>query len=284
MPELYSKPILGIRSLDHLSKRLCIPLAEIESVSSHVNSQYTSWNQPKKKGGFRKITAPMPPLKRIQSAIHQLLSEVEIPDVAHGGIKCRSNLTNAKCHAGQNHIFNLDFEKFYPNISHYRVYHLFRHELDCSPDVARLLTRLCTLDGGVPQGAPMSMDIANLVCRGLDKRLEALAQDFHLKFTRYVDDSTFSGRFIPRSFILKAKEIIVSMGFKLNSTKEQLCGRHQSQIVTGLCVNRSKVSVPRKMKRGWRVEEHVANKYGVDGAEAQIKGRKAYIRYVQQSE
>ena len=53
------------------------------------------------------------------------------------------------------------------------------------------------------------------------------------------------------------------MGFKLNSAKEQLCGRHQSQIVTGLCVNRSKVSVPRKMRKGWRAEEYVAKKYGV---------------------
>ena len=130
----------------------------------------------------------------------------------------------------------------------------------------------------------MSMDIANLVCRKLDKRLEALAQDYQLRFTRYVDDLTFSGSCIPNCFILKAKEIIVSMGFKLNSAKEQLCGRHQSQIVTGLCVNRSKVSVPRKMKRGWRVEEYVAYKFSVGGTEAQIKGRKAYVKHVQHAE
>jgi len=94
----------------------------------------------------------------------------------------------------------------------------------------------------------MSTDIANLVCRKIDRRIEGLAPLFNTSYTRFVDDITFSGDYIPNSFIKMVKQIIAQSGYKLNSDKELLCGKHQSQVVTGLTVNRKKPKVPKKVR------------------------------------
>jgi RNA-directed DNA polymerase len=105
-------------------------------------------------------------------------------------------------------LLNLDLKNFFPSISHYKVYELFHKKLDCAPKVASLLTRLSTVKGQVPQGGPMSTDIANLVMRRTDRRLRKLAKKFNINYTRFVDDISFSGKDIPTRFVIIAKEII----------------------------------------------------------------------------
>ena len=165
---------------------------------------------------------------------------------------------------------------------------MFRRDFNCSRDVASILTKLCTLKGEVPQGAPMSMDIANLVCCHFDKRLEGLASKYNLKYTRYCDDMIFSGDVIPNSFISTAKNIISQTRFALNPEKEHLCGRHEAQIVTGLTINSRKPCVPKRIRRTWRKEKYLFEKYGlknlpeelVQKKYQQIKGKIAYINYI----
>ena len=77
---------------------------------------------------------------------------------------------------------------------HYIVYRLFQSELGCGRDVARLLTRLTTLDAGLPQGAPSSNAIANLLLTDVvDKPVSFVATKMNVEATRFVDDFTFSG-------------------------------------------------------------------------------------------
>jgi RNA-directed DNA polymerase len=288
MHRLYTKEAFGIRTLEHLSLRLSIPLQELAKIAFDVESLYDSWKKPKENGKFRDIFNPRPRLKKVQSKIHKLLQEIILPDSFHGGVKRRSNITNAKIHCGQNWIFSLDFEAFFDNISHHRVYNLFRNELDCSPNVARLLTRICTIKGKVPQGAPMSSDIAILVCKKLGKRLEGLAKKYNIKYSHYIDDISFSGSIIPVSFKTKVKEIIAQHGFKLNSDKELICSRNKPQIVTGLSVNRKTLHLPRAIKRDWRAKKYIFKKYrGTELTEEErrkeeqkIQGRESYLRAV----
>jgi RNA-directed DNA polymerase len=291
VPKIQSKRNLNIKTLDHLSKRLAVPLEILRGVALKAEKLYNSWEEPKKGGGFRRIADPKPELKTIQKAIHRLLMGVRLANCSHGGVKGRSNLTNAGIHAGKKWILNLDFKSFFPNVSYLRVYKLFCKELGCSPDVGSLLTRLCTFNGAIPQGAPTSTDIANLVCRNLDQRLMGLSAKYGNDYSRFVDDLTFSAQLIPYSFINKVKEIISKNGFKLNLEKESLCGRHQPQIVTGLSVNRKRPSVPRETQRRYRAEKHIFEKYESGGMEAellskksqQIKGKINYIKYIKNS-
>lgn len=291
MPKSYSKISLDIRTPKHLALRLSIPLAELKEVALQVESLYDSWEISKKSGGSREISSPKPRLKRIQRAVHELLLEIRVHNCAHCGIKARSNLSNANLHCGKRYLFNLDFKNFFPSISNHRVYHLFRHELNCSPEVSYLLTRISTLSSQVPQGAPMSMDIANLVCRRLDTRLEGLAKRYKITYTRHCDDLSFSGIAIPEVFIAKVKEIISQIGFGLNPEKESLCGQHQPQIVTGLSVNRKRPHVPRKTSRQWRKEKHVFDKYESKTLPTvlqlkrfqQIQGKTNYLNYINET-
>ena len=290
MPEPYSKKSLDIWTLKHLEKRLGIPLDELERIASKTNSLYYFEEISKGNGKIRLLSKPSRPLKRIQKRIHKLLQEIKISDSAHCGIKKRSNLTNAEVHVNKKEILSFDFKDFYPNISHHRIYHLFRHELNCSPEVASLLTKLCTIRDQVPQGGCMSTDLANLVCRKLDARLKGLSKAFGIDYTRFNDDIYFSGDNIPENFIRKAKKIIMENGFNLNQEKESLRGKDQHQIVTKLTVNRKKPIVPREKKREWRAEKHNFEKHESETLSPEmqekrqrtIQGRQSYIDYIEQ--
>jgi hypothetical protein len=215
--------------------------------------------------------------------------EIHLPECVHGGIRKKSNYTNADVHCKQKALLKLDLEKYFPNISHNRVYGLFRHELKCSPDVSRILTKLCTIKGMVPQGASMSTDIANLVFRKTDYRLKGLSLKFRLNYTRFVDDLTFSGQNISQTFLNIVKTIVGESGFKLNDDKEELRQRHEPLIVTGLNVKFRKPRVPQKKKREWRKDNFIFNKYGAKKSseqervikELQIAGRLNYINQIE---
>ena len=288
MSKSHAKLTLEIRTVKHLTYRLGISEEELRSVAEQVDTLYQSWEEPKKNGKMRQITAPKKRLKDIQKAIKRLLMEIDISDCAHGGIKNHSPITNALHHTGKKWLFWLDFKDFFPNISHHQIYTMFRHDLNCSPDVSSLLTKLCTYNGQLPQGTPTSPYLTNIICRCLDKRLKGLANKFQIKYTRYCDDLCFSGNTIPLIFQEKIKQIILQHHFILNPDKEDTKGRHEPQIVTGLSTNQKRIRIPRKVRRDWRKEAHIFNKYEKDSLPAaisekrdrSIKGKKAYLEYV----
>lgn len=291
MPKAYSKEHLCIRSLKHLSYRLGYPAQLLEEVAEKTEKYYKFVNKQKPNGDVREISIISQPLKKIQRAIHRLLTEIYLPENVHGGIRGKSNYTNAKAHCKKDLILTLDLEKYFPSISHHRVYGLFLNELKCSPDVASLLTKLCTIKGRVPEGASTSTDIANLVFRKTDYRLNGLVPKFDLGNTRFVDDLNFSGQKIPQSFINIVKSIVKDSGFRLNDAKEKLRAKHQPQVVTGLVVKFKKARVPRKKKREWRKEKYLFEKFELNTPldkdrlkrERQIEGRSNYLNCIEKA-
>jgi RNA-directed DNA polymerase len=191
-------------------------------------------------------------------------------------------------HCNQKLLLNLDLKSFFPSISHYKVFELFHKKLGCSEPVASLLTKLSTIKGQVPQGGPMSTDLANLVFRDTDLRLEGLAKQFGINFTRYVDDLSFSGKDIPLNFINLAKQIIDQSGFVLNPEKEIFSDSSMPKVVTGLSVGRKRPNVPRHIRREVRKQAYLFQKYeaqiltedeGFSRAQ-QIRGKISYINYI----
>lgn len=288
MPKPYSKKHLSIRRLRDLSFRLNLPIKLLEKIAQNTEKYYKFRYKRKPNGKFREICIISRPLKDIQKAIHRLLREIYLPLSVHGGVKGKSNITNASVHCKKNFLLNLDLEKYFPSISHHRVYGLFRNELNCSPDVARLLTKLCTVKDKVPQGASMSTDIANLVFRKTDYRLDGLAKKLRLDNSRYIDDISFSGHDISQSYLNIIKSIIKDSGFKLNDEKEEVKGRHERQVITGLSIKYKMPRVPRKKKRQWRKEKHIFEKFELktsseeDRAKKmlQIDGRSNYVNSI----
>src|SRR5262249_3879912 len=160
------------------------------------NGPYTKFTIPKRDGSEREICAPKKQLKWVQRQIlDKVLAPVVAHDAAHGFIPGRSTVTNAEKHTGAELLLKFDLSDFFPTIHYYRVVGLFTsmgypvgdgrfHAADDATQVAPTLARLCCYtpdpqawgNAILPQGAPTSPAISNLVCRRLDARLEGLAK------------------------------------------------------------------------------------------------------------
>lgn len=219
--------------------------------------RYVTFKIPKKKKGeFRTIDAPCPELKNVQQALNFILQEVYIPNTAAMGfVRNRSVVTNAQVHLGQKFVYNIDLKDFFPSITSGRLYKRLMAKPFClNNEVAGMISDLCCykkVDKKVlPQGAPTSPTITNIICERLDVKLTRLAKAYGLKYTRYADDITFSGM---RNIFAEDGKFCISMrniieneeNLKINSDKTRLCHRRMRQEVTGLTVN-SKTNVSRK--------------------------------------
>ncbi|MCW1922232.1 reverse transcriptase family protein [Luteolibacter arcticus] len=249
-------------------------------------SHYRRFLMPKKTGGHRLISAPMPRLKQAQHWIlEQILNKVQVHEAAHGFLRERSILTNASPHVGASLVINLDLRDFFPNITWPRVFGLF-HALGYSRSVATIFAQLCTeppveeveLDGqtwqvatGVrhlPQGAPTSPAITNLLCRRFDARMAGIARKHGFAYTRYADDLTFSSksgdRDAGRKVLWQVRRVIEEEGFHLHPDKLRTLGKGRRHDVTGLTVNES-LSVPRNDVRNFKALLHRMEKSGPVG-------------------
>ncbi|WP_232627709.1 reverse transcriptase family protein [Methylobacterium sp. Leaf118] len=249
-------------------------------------SHYRRFTIPKKAGGERLISAPMPRLKRAQYwVLDALLAHAPVHEAAQGFVPGRSILTNARAHVGRDVVVNLDLKDFFPTLDYRRVKGKFRG-LGYAEPVATVLALLCTepdvdaveIDGQrlyaargprrLPQGAPTSPALTNLICTRLDQRLSGLGRSLGFTYTRYADDLTFSasgeaaGRVGP---LLKyVGEIVASEGFTVHPDKTRVMRRGRHQEVTGLTVN-EQVAVPRETLRRFRALLHALERHGPTG-------------------
>ena len=224
---------------------------------------YRTYEIPKRNGGFRRIDEPLPSLKAIQRWIlDNILSHVEISEFAHAFAKSSSITKNAKPHLKSNKILSLDIVNFFGTIDFPRVYSLFT-KLGYNNVVATTLSHLVTFRGVLPQGAPTSPSISNIVAMRMDRRFAGFAKKFRLEYTRYADNLTFSGEFASGTVISFARKVVEEEGFKLNESKTRAMGRHQAQEVTGILTN-EKLQVPRHLRRKLRQIAYHISTYGLD--------------------
>ena len=241
---------------------------------------YARFTIPKRTGGVREIAAPMPRMKRAQYWILvNILQPLALHDAAHGFRARRSILTNAAPHTGQRVVINLDLKDFFPTITYARVKGFFV-SLGYPERVAAPLALICTdaerdrvaIDGQtwsvareqrrLPQGAPTSPAIANLIATRLDRRMLGAAIKLSFTYTRYADDMTFSGPAKPNStavnrLLWQLEKIAQGEGFTFNANKTRIMGSGTRQDVTGLVVN-ERPAVARHERRRFRAWLHAS--------------------------
>lgn len=173
------------------------------------HSLYEKFFIPKKSGGLREINAPVPEL---MTALRNLktIFEVNMFALYHTSafayVKGRCALDSVKRHQ-QNEskwFAKLDFSNFFGSTTEEFVLHMFSMIFPFSEIVKRedgreALTRalsLCFLDGGLPQGTPISPTITNIMMIPIDHQLanELRNMDEHYTYTRYADDILISSR------------------------------------------------------------------------------------------
>lgn len=248
---------LEIKKLPELELTLGLSIYKLKNIISRIESLYRQREEDKKGGsGTRIISAPNRELKTVQKKIHEkLFSELDFGDFSHYGIKKRSNISNALKHKGNNVVLQIDLKSFFPSIRPERVCAALIHEQGCSSLVAELLTKLTTYRFQLPQGAPTSTCIANIVTARLQRRISGLAQQWGIKgFTIYCDDITFSSNSIPAEFVERVKNIIKAEKFRVHPEKGGIFDKSKAQIITG--INISHGLALGKMKKIWRAERH----------------------------
>jgi retron-type reverse transcriptase len=185
---------------------------------------------------------------------------IPFQDHVQGYCRGRSIISNAKKHLGKKNVLHVDISRFFESISAARVYTEFL-SLGCSESVAQFLTRVCTIEDFLPQGASSSPVLSNLICRQLDSALITLSLSSDCVYTRYSDDIVISGTTLPP--LTAVAHVVEAHGFQINSKKCRTQRRGQGQYVTGLSVSDpAQPRVPRRLKRRLRLIAHYAAKYG----------------------
>ena len=246
-----------IQSISELASLLCVSINKLYSIANSSQKYYGEKLEPKSSGGFRVINPSREPLKGIQKKLNNIISSrADLYQSSHFGIKKRSNLTNAKCHLGSREGFTCDLKSFFPSVRTERVHRALIDEQKCDPEVARIITKLVTYKYKLPQGAPTSPAIANLVTMKLQRRLTGLAKKYGLKFTIYADDITFSGNSIHKDVCKKIVDIIKDEGFKVHPKKGGIFNKTDCRPITG--INIAHGASVGKQKKYWRAELHHA--------------------------
>ncbi len=215
-----------------------------------------------KRKGKRTINAPKYTLKIIQRRIlSKILKNKFVHPNCHGFHEGRSILSNVRDHSNKKIILKLDLKDFFPSIKSERVYDLFK-TFGFEKEVTFFLTELTTYNGELPQGAPTSPYISNLISKKMDYRLNCLALKSGISYSRYADDLTFSGNKIKKSTQRLISKIICEEGFQINESKKRIISQKDRQIVTGLVVNK-KIGIGRKKYRLLRTIIHNCEHKGI---------------------
>lgn len=272
---------LGLGNKYEIASLLEVPFSTIVYLLYRPDrpTPYVKFNIKKKSGGIREIFAPVSNLKILQSKLAHILYLIYRPRFpVYGFCKGRNILGNARLHAKKKVVFNIDLENFFPTVHLGRVIGLFQaRPFNFPRDVAVMLAQICCFEGKLPQGAPTSPVIANMICAGMDKDLQKLAKDNHCVYTRYADDITFSttAKFLSPDIVegengivkcgAKLTSIVEKHSFKIKTSKVRLQDRKSRQEVTGLVVNEF-ANVSRKYVREVRGILHALKKFGDENA------------------
>jgi len=274
---LTNRNLPKFESVAELAAAMDIPISELRFLAfdrkTSTTTHYRRFGIAKKTGGIRTISAPMPRLKRAQEWILQnILEKVELHRAAHGFRRGRSIVTNAQPHVNSDVVINVDVQDFFPTVTFPRIRGVFKN-LGYSGQLATILALICSepdrdeveLDGRtffvakterrLPQGAPSSPAMTNIICRGLDARLDRIAEQLGFRYTRYADDITFSGSGEALKEIGRALRridfVVANEGFALHPDKTRVLRKSGRQEVTGLVVNEG-LSVNRDLLRRFR--------------------------------
>ncbi|TXF84718.1 RNA-directed DNA polymerase [Neolewinella aurantiaca] len=244
----------------------------VKKLSQNRHNYYKKVKIPKKNGGFREILIVNGEIKRIQEKILELLQSVyndsSTPKCVNGFVKGRSIYDNAAIHTNKKHVINFDIKDFFKSVTlekintylSYKPISLPRNQY---PNV--LISYLCTYDRYLPQGAPTSPILSNIVLKNFDYAMIMLAKKHKLVYSRYADDLTFSGNEDIDFFSFKntVAQKLNKHGFEMNMNKSRIQYSWQRQIVTGLVVN-NKVNIKSEFVATTKSMIYNWENYGID--------------------
>ncbi len=219
--EIVGRNILEIeRIIEEIKKDEALMNSKaIEKGKKLSGKYYYRYSKLKSSGKLRVYSPSCYDLKHIQQIItRKIFSQVKFPFYITGSIKKRSGAINAKIHKGKKHHLQTDLVGFFDFVTSKMVYQSLL-ALGFSPDVSYYITRLTTFVGHLPQGAPTSPFLANLVGLSIDELFISLCHDNQITYSRYVDDLTFSSNKDFKQVVTPILDKIGELGFLFSYKK-----------------------------------------------------------------
>lgn len=262
-----------------------ISARDLNYLSISKDKRYSEHSIPKKNGKRRIINAPDNYLKRVQFLLNQLLQIIFGDNSnynSNGFLEGRNILRNAKPHTNKKYVLNIDIKDFFPSIEFRRV----KSVLELNPfnlkeereRLAFIIANIVTYKNSLPQGAPTSPIVSNIVCQRLDRKLTKFSIEKRIRYSRYADDLTFSTNkdIFNDDFIRDIEKIIIEENFSINSDKTRIQSSMDRQEVTGLIVNQ-KVNVKKEYFNSIRAMLNNWEKGGLDFAQREYNYHKKKI-------
>lgn len=252
------------RELQTLEKDLGFSIKTLYSISNSLHKHYSTACVPKRDGTQRKLSVPDKLLKSIQRKIVKTILIYEPTSIYATAYKFGSSIQkNALPHVSKNKILKIDISNFFDNIYYTKVKEKAFPSTRFSPKVQILLTMLCYYNDRLPQGAPSSPIISNIILRDFDNEIGNWCQERNISYTRYCDDMTFSGDFNEHELLNFVRNKLFENHFLINKNKIIIARQNRQQNVTGIVVNK-KLNLSSTYKKDIRQAIYYCNKYSVE--------------------
>lgn len=251
------------QELASIEKDLGYPAKTLYGLSNNLDSHYRTVFIPKSDGSRRKLSVPDLILKNVQRSIaDNILAYYPVSKYATAYKIGSSVQKNARPHVKKKKILKLDIEGFFDNIIYSRVKDAVFFEEKFSEPIRILLTMLCYYKESLPQGAPTSPAITNIIMYNFDEKIGAYCNKRGISYTRYCDDMTFSGDFDEREIIPLVKGELTGLGLHLKNRKTVIIPSSKRQTVTGIVVN-EKINLTKEHKKKIRQEIYYIKRFGL---------------------
>ncbi len=268
------------KELSSIERDLGIPAKTLYGVSNNIPGHYRKVKIPKKDGSYRTLSVPDEVLKKIQRSIAVNLLAYEDVSVYAKAYKVGSGVkNNALPHVGKKSVLKLDIRNFFDSITYSSVKEKVFPENKYSEKIRILLSMLCYCGEVLPQGAPTSPIITNIIMRDFDETVGAWCALRSVSYTRYCDDMTFSGELDFGEVISFISDQLKKYGLFLNKSKTRAVHSSQRQTVTGVVVN-EKINISSEYKREIRRDVFYCSKFGVEGHLERIGTNISPIKYL----
>ncbi|WP_339885618.1 reverse transcriptase family protein [Polaribacter vadi] len=264
--KLFENELPVIYNLTHFSKLVGFErnyIIQAAVASKYSDAYYRYHKILKKNGDIRKIKEPLPNLKTIQYWIlNNILEKIEPSAFAKAYVKKRGLKQNIRFHIKQKIVYSFDIKDFFPSIKYSNIVSIFLN-IGYSEELSIYLAKLCCLEEKLPQGAPTSPYLSNLVFKHIDANISKFCKEKKIRYTRYADDLTFSGEFDHKELYNFISAILLENDFEINKSKTKLMSREHRQIVTGIIVN-DKPQLDKETRRLIRQEVYYIKKYSLE--------------------
>ncbi len=252
------------KELASIEQDLGFSARTLYGLSNNLEKHYHNVLIPKSDGSKRKLSVPDLILKRVQKSIaDNILVQYPVSRYAKAYKVGSSVQRNAQPHIGKKKILKLDIEGFFDHILYSQVKDIVFCEEKFAEPIRILLTMLCYYKESLPQGAPTSPAITNIIMYDFDETVGAFCNKKNIAYTRYCDDMTFSGDFDEREVITFVKRELCKLGLFLKNRKTVVIPATKRQMVTGIVVN-EKMNITKDYKKNIRQEMYYIKKFGLD--------------------